>query len=133
MKIVCKIMQIAFLITILCSSFQYVYASERVTSTGIKVASVTGDLGDLNEYKKTQTESSKLKSKVGVLLGWLQIIGTILSVIILTALGIKYMAGSVEEKAEYKKSLMPYIIGVAILFAGTFLPQLIYGIVKQIA
>ena len=43
-------------------------------------------------------------------------IGIILSVIILAILGIKYILGSVEEKAEYKNDIIPYLIGAALLF-----------------
>ena len=36
------------------------------------------------------------------------IIGSILSVIVIIVLGIKYMFGSIEERAEYKKSMLPF-------------------------
>lgn len=50
------------------------------------------------------------------------IIGTIASVVTLMLIGLKYMMGSVEEKAEYKKTMIPYLIGVIILFGiSTFL------------
>lgn len=53
--------------------------------------------------------------------------GSIISVIVLIVLGIKYMMGSAEEKAEYKKTLMPYIIGAAFVFAASALAGIIYG------
>ena len=43
-------------------------------------------------------------------------------------IGIKYMLGSVEEKAQYKKSLLPYIIGAVILFASVNLVQILYNV-----
>lgn len=43
-------------------------------------------------------------------------IGMVATLLILGILGIKYMLGSVEEKAEYKKDLIPYMIGVALMF-----------------
>lgn len=43
-------------------------------------------------------------------------IGMAVSVITLMALGIKYMVGSVEERAEYKKSMIPYLIGAFLVF-----------------
>ena len=42
------------------------------------------------------------------------------------------MMGSVEEKAEYKKSLLPYVIGAAIIFTGTWLPQLIFDLTNEV-
>lgn len=53
----------------------------------------------------------------GSIISIIRYTGIIITVIALMILGIKYMAGSVEEKAEYKKTMIPYIIGVFILFA----------------
>ncbi len=76
--------------------------------------------------------SEELKQKTGNVLGIVQVIGSVVSVIILMAIGIKYMLGSVEEKAEYKKTLMPYLIGAALVFSGTTIPQILYQISKNI-
>ena len=59
-------------------------------------------------------------------IGILQVVGIVLSVVILIVLGIKYMMGSAEEKAEYKKTMMPYIVGAALIFAASALAQVIY-------
>ena len=56
----------------------------------------------------------------------LQAIGVVLSVVILIVVGIKYMLGSAEEKSEYKKTLVPYIIGAALIFAAAIFAQVIY-------
>lgn len=59
-------------------------------------------------------------------------IGSIVSVIVIIVLGIKYMMGSVEEKAEYKKSLLPYIIGAAFVFAASNIANMVYVIAKEL-
>ena len=59
-------------------------------------------------------------------------IGSILSVIVLIMLGIKYLMGSVEEKAEYKKTMIPYIIGAALVFAASTIAGIIYNIATHI-
>lgn len=56
----------------------------------------------------------------------LQTVGIVLSVIVLIIIGIKYMMGSAEEKAEYKKTFMPYIIGAALIFAASVFAQIAY-------
>ena len=53
-------------------------------------------------------------------------IGSILSVIVIIVLGIKYMVGSVEEKADYKKTMLPYLIGAAFIFAASSIANIIY-------
>ena len=69
-------------------------------------------------------------NKAGFILGAIRNISAIVSVIILMVIGIKYMIGSVEEKAEYKKSMMPYIIGCVMAVSGTALVSFIYNSVK---
>ena len=56
----------------------------------------------------------------------LQTVGVVLSVIILIVLGIKYMMGSAEEKAEYKKSFMPLIIGIVLVVAAAAIASFIF-------
>ena len=102
---------------------------EESGGKGIRIAD-RGDLGDLEQFNGSGTDSAKLKSMTGIVLGVIQIIGTISSVVVLMVLGIKYMLGSVEEKAEYKKNFVPYLVGAVLLFAGTAIPQLIYQIMK---
>ena len=36
------------------------------------------------------------------------------------------MMGSAEEKAEYKKSMLPYLIGALILFAASTIANVVY-------
>ena len=55
-------------------------------------------------------------------------IGSILSVIVIIVLGIKYMLGSVEEKASYKKTLLPFIIGAAFIFAASSIASIVYNV-----
>ncbi len=56
-------------------------------------------------------------------------VGIILTVVILMILGIKYMTGSAEEKADYKKSMIPYIVGVVVLFGASMIASAIIGLV----
>ena len=62
----------------------------------------------------------------------LSTIGSIVSVVVLVALGIKYMMGSVEEKAEYKKTMIPYIIGVVFIVAISTILPVIVNIVESL-
>lgn len=55
----------------------------------------------------------------------IQVCGIIVTVIVLLILGIKYMTGTVSEKAEYKKTMIPYLIGVIIFFSITQLLAII--------
>lgn len=75
----------------------------------------------LNSMKNQNANTTKLTQTGGKLITILQTVGIIASVLVIIVLGIKYMMGSAEEKAEYKKTFIPYIIGaVLILAASTF-------------
>lgn len=87
-------------------------------------------LGDIKSTDPTGTSAQKVKDSAGQILGVIRTIGVILSVVMLIAIGIKYLMGSVEEKAEYKRTLMPYIIGAFIVFTGSLIPEIIYKMVK---
>lgn len=67
-----------------------------------------------------------------VIIGVLRGAGTVISVIVLVAIGIKYMMGSVEEKATYKQTLVPYLIGAVLVFGITNILPIIIEIAKGI-
>ena len=97
--------------------------------------SVTGERnpvehpGDFEPGNLTNTQNAdKLKSVGNAIVGVIQIIGTVLSVAVLGVMGIKYMIGSVEERAEYKKTMMPYIIGAVLVFGITNILEIIVKI-----
>ena len=60
-------------------------------------------------------------------------IGIVLAVILLMILGIKYMVGSAEEKADYKKTMIPYLVGAILIFAASALAQVVYQFVTGIS
>lgn len=60
------------------------------------------------------------------IVGIIQVVGSIVAVAVLVVLGIKYMMGSTEEKAEYKKTLIPYIVGAVLIFAASNIAGFVY-------
>lgn len=67
------------------------------------------------------------------IIGMVQAIGSIASVLVLVILGVKFMMGSAEEKAEYKKTFIPYIIGAVLVFAASNLASMIFGFASTLA
>ena len=55
-------------------------------------------------------------------------VGSFIAVGALMVIGIRYMMGSTEERASYKKSMMPYIIGAVLLFAAVNITTIIYNV-----
>lgn len=78
---------------------------------------------------KANINTGKIVSAGNQIATIIRTVGIVASVIILMILGIKYMMGSAEEKAEYKKTMIPYVVGAVILFGASALA----GAVVQLA
>lgn len=59
-------------------------------------------------------------------------IGVVVAVIVSTFLGIKFIMGSVEEKAEIKQSLIPFVVGCVIIFGAFGIWKLVTNILETI-
>ena len=71
---------------------------------------------DTSQYKPISPSGySEFTNIGGSIISVIQYTGIILGAIVLTIIGIKYMLGSVEEKAEYKQTMMPFIVGCVFL------------------
>ena len=119
MKKTVKILSLALMIMLLVATTTTVMAASA--QTGITPESITGQ-SDVDITGITNIGNSIVKV--------LTTIGIVASVIVLIVLGIKYMMGSAEEKAEYKKTLMPYIIGAALIFAASTIANIVYNFMQ---
>ena len=81
--------------------------------------------GQLNA-NSTATGTNEISEFGSNIMGVLQTIGVVVAVVILMVLGIKYMMGSAEEKAEYKKTFIPYIVGAVLIFAASTIANVVY-------
>lgn len=123
-----KMKKIVLIISIIISIFLVI--NIPVNSQAFDVET---DLGTLDNYGKVSDNSStEFTKRVGSIITIVQVVGSIISVICLIVLGIKYMTGSVEQKAQYKKTLLPYVIGAGLLFATTNILGIIYSLATQI-
>lgn len=73
-----------------------------------------------------------ISNTAGKILYIVRIIGMAVSIIMLTILGIKYVAASPNEKADYKKGMTVYVIGAALLFGASILIGIIQNFVNGI-
>lgn len=108
-----KILRIIIMIIVLMMLFITV-------SNGFGVSDLTGE----------QKEMSGLENIGNYVVSIITTIGIIVSVIVIAVIGIKYMLGSAGERAEYKKTLLPYLIGATLVFGASTIAQIIYLFVK---
>ena len=114
MKKTRKIIILFVIIFFAISTFNLCYSAD------VKFSADTYKPSDL-----TNDDTKVAFDKAGIILGAVRNISVVVSVISLMVIGIKYMMGSAEEKAEYKKTFIPYLIGAILLFgASAFATQL---------
>ena len=97
--------------------------SISISSFALEPVDIKGDTSAQGTTEITNVGNS--------IVGILQVVGIVLSVIILIVLGIKYMMGSAEEKAEYKKTLLLYFIGALFVFGAGAICTVIFNMAGQ--
>ena len=78
----------------------------------------------------TNVEASGIKNIGSIILSGITGVGIGVSVVMVAILGVKYMMGSAEERAEYKKSMLPYLIGAILLFGASAIANMVVSLVK---
>ncbi|MBD8923354.1 hypothetical protein EGR52_08065 [bacterium] len=127
-----KISFVIMLIAIFAIIFPHIVTANEIVVTD-EIVKVADDLklGDLDQYKGNGEDAPQFIAKVNVIVSVIEAVGIILSVIILIVIGIKYMLGSVEERADYKKTMIPYLIGAFLVFTVSLIPQIIYKFIEN--
>lgn len=112
----------------------FILISVMIISLGTTVfaAAVTGGTDPGTLTGKSVTGTDKITGLGNQLITIISTIGSVAAVIVLIILGLKYMMGSAEEKAEYKKTLMPYVIGAALVFAASTIAGVLYGFLSNV-
>lgn len=103
-KIISVIIMLLLLVTLFVPMF-------TVNATGYEPGDYEGNTNFAGKSKVDDIGNN--------IVGLLRMIASIVSVVVLIIIGIKYMTGSIEEKAEYKKTLMPYFVGAMLVFAAS--------------
>ena len=128
-----KISFVIMLIAIFAIIFPHIVTANEIVVTD-EIVKVADDLklGDLDQYKGNGEDAPQFIAKVNVIVSVIEAVGIILSVIILIVIGIKYMLGSVEEKADVKGLLIPYIAGCVIVFGSFAIWKLVVTILQGV-
>lgn len=96
-----------------------------IISMGASVVYADGITPD--KLKPTYQGTGDIQTVGQKIMGIINTVGVVIAVVILMILGIKYMMGSAEEKAEYKKTMIPYIIGAVLIFGATTIANAVYN------
>lgn len=72
-----------------------------------------------------QKISATISNTTNAILSTVQLVGSVVAVIMIMVIAIKYFSAAPGEKAELKKKLVVYIVGAVILFAATGIIQIV--------
>ncbi len=115
---------IALLVVILVSSF--ICETQAVGLGEITPEQATKPSAEDNH------STSELVNIGNVIVKVVRTFGQALSVVILAVVGIKYIMGSIEEKAEYKQTMWIYIVAAILIFGGSTLAQIIFEMFNKV-
>ena len=102
-----------------------------IASIAIAAPDTDKIIGDI-ENGGQGTDPSKITTIGGNIVNIIQVVGIVIAIIVLLVIGIKYIIGSAEEKAEYKKTMIPYLVGAILIFAASNLASMIYGFASTV-
>lgn len=115
-KLAMKILYVVLIFTMMLSLMAPVFAFTSPSA-------VTPDTNSQNTFD----------TQLGAILGVVQGVGIGVAVIILVVVGIRYMMGSAEEKAEYKKTMIPYVVGAVLIGGATTIANAVYNFGKTMS
>lgn len=123
-------MTIIFLLIVIMSITNVSFAADAIDEKNMTGFDVIDNLAEW--IVDNDITSEKIQSRAQIVMGIVNIVGVISSVVVLMILGIKYMSSSIEEKAEYKKTFIYYVLGAVLLFVAPTLANIIYTISIQV-
>ena len=97
----------------------------------VSFADYTGIDTDITIGESDAASSSRVMTNR--IVGTLQVIGTVVSVVALIIIGIRYMLSSVEEKAQMKGVIGYYITGCVLVFATSNVIAFAYNIINDVS
>lgn len=119
---------VIILITILLA-FAFVQPS-FADETGEEAKAKSANVGDIvnNVMSSGNTmDNNDMNKAVGTVINWIWGISIIVSIIVLMVIGIQYIIGGTQAKADYKKSLIPVVVGIVLIVFATTIVKFLYG------
>lgn len=103
-----------------------------IATTAFAAVNLNTTISNIENQNLNGNADGPITKVGGNIVNIIQIVGIVIAVIVLLVIGIKYMIGSASEKAEYKKTMIPYVVGAVLVFAGTSLVKVIYSLATAV-
>ena len=89
------------------------------------------DPNKYNPHNSNDEVPTEFTNVIGTITSIIQVVGIIISLIMIGLLGIKYMTGTVAERVDYKKTMIPYIACVILITCVSTIIKLINDLTTQ--
>lgn len=119
-----------------------IFKEPTVNNAGTDRDGLDDMIKDAEKFEEQKIESGveidtgirldKLQGFSSSLYSVLLIAATAVTVLVGMILGIKYMTGSVEEKAEYKKMLLPFVAGCFAIYGSLGIWKLLVNLLSNV-
>ena len=87
----------------------------------------------IDKMQPDYSDSSEIAGVGQKITNIISTVAIVIAVIVLLILGIKYMIGSASEKAEYKKTMIPYLVGAVLVFGAGAIAKVVVNMASTIA
>lgn len=68
-----------------------------------------------------------INNVTNTVISWIWYFSIIAAVIVIMVIGLKFIIGSTQEKAEYKKSLIPLVVGALLVVFATTIVKILFS------
>lgn len=96
------------------------------------VVSASGATGLIDKMNPDYSQGGDIADFGQKITSIISTIAIVIAVIVLLILGIKYMIGSASEKAEYKKTMIPYLVGAVLVFGAGAIAKVVVNMASTI-
>ena len=123
------------LMSLLMSTFLVIFAPVTQASGGNigDIVSEAGEFINVGKNENSPINENALKPGSSTLYNVLLAIGIAVALIWGLVLGVQFVTGSLEDKADIKKGLIPYIIGCVIIFGAFGIWRLVINLLEPLS
>lgn len=127
-----KMVSVVLMVILLTMTLSPVVMAAPTTETDASETTGSGKVTTvIDQMEKAHAKDTTGISNIGgQITDIITTVGIVVAVIVIVVLGIKYMIGSASEKAEYKKTMIPYLVGAALLLGGSSIVKLIFNAIQ---
>lgn len=129
-----KKLKVAIILLFLCSIL-FVLPSQIYTTSAHTAGEIIDEAGKFIDAGQSGADSkinpNNLKEMSDTLYNILLVVGIIVAILVGLIMGIKFIMGSLEEKAEIKNMLIPYIIGCVVVFGAFTIWQIVVDLLQS--